>query len=131
MKEQVTKILLNKMISSSWKHKSKRLGRGFASGKGKTSGRGQKGQKARERDCPTLFEGGQTKTAVRLPKRGALKAKKDVYRVSSKIFYDKQLDKNSSMEEIVKKLKIPFYYKKIKVFGDRDLPYFKVTDLKR
>ncbi|WPK25265.1 hypothetical protein PUMCH_002575 [Australozyma saopauloensis] len=44
----------------------KRLGRGPASGKGKTSGRGQKGQKARG-SVPFLFEGGQTPFFKRFP----------------------------------------------------------------
>ena len=49
----------------------KRLGRGEASGHGKTSGRGNKGQKARKSgNVRPGFEGGQLPLARRLPKRG-------------------------------------------------------------
>lgn len=47
----------------------KRVGRGPGSGLGKTSGRGQKGQKARE-SIPNWFEGGQTPLYRLIPKRG-------------------------------------------------------------
>lgn len=51
--------------------KKKRLGRGEASGHGKTSGRGMKGQKARKSgNVRPGFEGGQLPLARRLPKRG-------------------------------------------------------------
>ncbi len=48
----------------------KRLGRGIGSGLGKTSGRGQKGQKARSGVAIKGFEGGQMPLHRRLPKRG-------------------------------------------------------------
>jgi large subunit ribosomal protein L15 len=50
--------------------KSKRLGRGIGSGKGKTSGKGVKGQKARSGVALNGFEGGQMPIYRRLPKRG-------------------------------------------------------------
>ena len=50
--------------------KSKRLGRGIGSGKGKTSGKGVKGQKARAGVALNGFEGGQLPIYRRLPKRG-------------------------------------------------------------
>ena len=50
--------------------KFKRLGRGIGSGKGKTSGKGVKGQKAREGVSLNGFEGGQLPLHRRLPKRG-------------------------------------------------------------
>ncbi len=49
---------------------SKRLGKGIGSGKGKTSGRGHKGQKARSGVAIKGFEGGQCPLFMRLPKRG-------------------------------------------------------------
>jgi large subunit ribosomal protein L15 len=53
------------------RHRKKRLGRGEASGLGKTSGRGMKGQKARKSGhVRPGFEGGQLPLARRLPKRG-------------------------------------------------------------
>jgi large subunit ribosomal protein L15 len=50
--------------------KFKRIGRGIGSGKGKTSGRGVKGQKARTGVSLNGFEGGQLPLYRRLPKRG-------------------------------------------------------------
>ena len=48
----------------------KRVGRGIGSGKGKTSGRGQKGQNSRSGVALKGFEGGQMPLHRRLPKRG-------------------------------------------------------------
>ena len=48
----------------------KRIGRGIGSGKGKTSGRGHKGQKSRSGVSLLGFEGGQMPLSRRLPKRG-------------------------------------------------------------
>ena len=50
--------------------KRKRVGRGIGSGKGKTSGRGHKGQKSRSGVALKGFEGGQMPLYRRLPKRG-------------------------------------------------------------
>src|SRR5919107_2419237 len=47
-----------------------RVGRGIGSGKGKTAGRGQKGQKSRSGVSVKGFEGGQMPLHMRLPKRG-------------------------------------------------------------
>ena len=47
-----------------------RVGRGIGSGKGKTSGRGQKGQTSRSGVSINGFEGGQMPLHMRLPKRG-------------------------------------------------------------
>ena len=62
-------------------HTKKRVGRGPASGLGKTSGRGQKGQKARSGgSINPVFEGGQLPLYRRLPKRKNKNAKfKTVY----------------------------------------------------
>lgn len=62
---------LEEMKSNGHRSKRYRVGRGPGSGNGKTSGRGQKGQKARSGGGVRLgFEGGQTTLARRLPKRG-------------------------------------------------------------
>lgn len=53
--------------ASGSKRRKKRVGRGIASGQGKTCGRGTKGQKAREK-VPPWFEGGQTPLYKRFPK---------------------------------------------------------------
>jgi len=52
------------------RYKSKRLGRGIGSGKGKTSGKGVKGQTSRTGVSINGFEGGQMPIYRRLPKRG-------------------------------------------------------------
>ncbi|QNE31492.1 50S ribosomal protein L15 [Sphingomonas sp. NBWT7] len=52
------------------RHRRMRVGRGIGSGKGKTGGRGQKGQKSREGVSIAGFEGGQMPLHMRLPKRG-------------------------------------------------------------
>jgi len=64
-------VKLNEIRDNPGAHlKSKRLGRGIGSGKGKTSGKGVKGQKAREGVALNGFEGGQLPIYRRLPKRG-------------------------------------------------------------
>ena len=59
------------------KIKKIRVGRGIGSGKGKTSGRGVKGQKSRSGVAIKSFEGGQMPLYRRLPKRGFNPIKKD------------------------------------------------------
>ena len=62
---------LNELRDNPGARKSKmRIGRGIGSGKGKTGGRGQKGQKSREGVSIAGFEGGQMPLHMRLPKRG-------------------------------------------------------------
>jgi large subunit ribosomal protein L15 len=62
---------LNEIKDNAGAHyRFKRIGRGIGSGKGKTSGRGGKGQTARTGVALNGFEGGQTPLHRRLPKRG-------------------------------------------------------------
>jgi large subunit ribosomal protein L15 len=62
---------LNELRDNDGARKSRmRVGRGIGSGKGKTGGRGQKGQKSREGVSIAGFEGGQMPLHMRLPKRG-------------------------------------------------------------
>ena len=70
--------MLNMKLNSFNKRKfkfKKRLGRGIGSTKGKTSGRGHKGQKSRSGVAIKSFEGGQMPLYRRLPKRGFNKIK--------------------------------------------------------
>lgn len=73
-REVVTYVTLNTLSDNPGAIKKKRrVGRGIGSSKGKTCGRGHKGQKARsggKRKVKPGFEGGQTKLYKRLPKRG-------------------------------------------------------------
>lgn len=65
------KVISIKTLSKSETKKKSRVGRGIGSGKGKTSGRGIKGQKARTgHHSMKGFEGGQTAIHMRLPKKG-------------------------------------------------------------
>ena len=59
-----------KYYRKSFIQKKMRVGRGIGSGKGKTSGRGVKGQKSRSGVAIKAFEGGQMPLYRRLPKRG-------------------------------------------------------------
>ncbi len=62
---------LNELKDNPGARKSKlRVGRGIGSGKGKTAGRGHKGQKSRSGVAIKGFEGGQMPIHMRLPKRG-------------------------------------------------------------
>lgn len=71
---------LNQLRDNDGAHyRKKRLGRGIGSGKGKTSGRGVKGQKAREGVSLNGFEGGQLPIYRRLPKCGFKNIFRKVY----------------------------------------------------
>jgi large subunit ribosomal protein L15 len=62
---------LNEIRDNEGARKSRmRVGRGIGSGKGKTAGRGQKGQTSRSGVAINGFEGGQMPLHMRLPKRG-------------------------------------------------------------
>ena len=62
---------LNELQNNKGAHKARlRVGRGLGSGKGKTAGRGYKGQKSRTGVAIKGFEGGQMPIHRRLPKRG-------------------------------------------------------------
>ncbi len=73
-------VELNELRDNAGAHyRKKRLGRGIGSGKGKTSGKGVKGQKAREGVSLNGFEGGQLPIYRRLPKRGFKNLFRKVY----------------------------------------------------
>ena len=83
-------------------NKSKmRVGRGIGSGKGKTSGRGVKGQKSRSGVAIKSFEGGQMPLYRRLPKRGFNPVSKDNIAIlnldSIQSYIDKQNIKTSDI----------------------------------
>ena len=64
-------IKLNELSDNKGARKGRmRVGRGIGSGKGKTAGRGQKGQKSRSGVAINGFEGGQMPLHMRIPKRG-------------------------------------------------------------
>ena len=96
---------LNKLLASSGKkEKRKRIGRGPGSGHGKTSCRGEKGQKARKGYSQKFgFEGGQFPLYRRIPKRGFTNPNKKVYGIINvsqlNSFDDKQVvDQNTLLD---------------------------------
>ena len=100
------------------KHSKKRVGRGIASGTGKTCGRGHKGQKSRSGGkVQTGFEGGQMPLQRRLPKIG-FTSKKNVNTVELKYDYlDKIKEKDITLELLKKYKLINNKTKKVKVIG--------------
>ena len=105
-----------------------RVGRGIGSGKGKTSGRGMKGQKSRSGVAIKSFEGGQMPLYRRLPKRGFNSIRKiNVAKINlDKIqsFIDQKkinlTDKINS--ELLKKLKIiNKNSQKLKILGNGEI----------
>ena len=110
------------------KQKKIRVGRGIGSGKGKTSGRGIKGQKSRSGVSIKSFEGGQMPLYRRLPKRGFNTiGKKEIGAINlSKIQFYIESNKIKTTEKIdltlLKKLNIiKKKYKKFKVLGNGDI----------
>ena len=109
--------------------KKKRLGRGIGSTKGKTSGRGHKGQKSRSGVAIKSFEGGQMPLYRRLPKRGfrTLKNKKNIAKINlSKIqkILDKKINFSNGMVNLLSLQKINLLnrkYKKLKLLGSGDI----------
>ena len=108
--------------------RSKRLGRGIGSSKGKTSGRGHKGQKSRSGVAIKSFEGGQMPLYRRLPKRGFNPIKKNKIAILNldkiqKLVVNKKLDVNSQINiETLKKAKvINSTSNKIKILGSGDI----------
>ena len=110
------------------KESKKRVGRGIGSGKGKTSGRGVKGQKSRSGVAIKSFEGGQMPLYRRLPKRGFNSLqKKNRYQVIniSKIvsLIDKNIisaDNKIDLKLLKEKKIIKKSTKKFKILGSGD-----------
>jgi len=110
------------------KQKKLRVGRGIGSGKGKTSGRGVKGQKSRSGVAIKSFEGGQMPLYRRLPKRGfkIIGIKETGSLNLSEIQSFIQSKKLKATEKIdlalLKKLNIiKKRYKKLKVLGNGEI----------
>ena len=105
-----------------------RVGRGIGSGKGKTSGRGVKGQKSRSGVAIKSFEGGQMPLYRRLPKRGFNSISKiNVAKINlDKIQYfidQKKINPNDKINsELLKKLKIiNKNSQKLKILGNGEI----------
>mgnify|MGYP001339575357 CR=1 FL=1 len=119
---------LNTLNSKRSKFK-KRLGRGIGSTKGKTSGRGHKGQKSRSGVAIKSFEGGQMPLYRRLPKRGfkSLNNKKLIAMINlSKISQIINKNKNIlngkiNLLNLQKSKFINNKYKQLKLLGSGDV----------
>ena len=117
---------LNSLIKTNYS--KMRVGRGIGSGKGKTSGRGVKGQKSRSGVAIKSFEGGQMPLYRRLPKRGfkSLLKKNTAILNLSKI--QKIIDKSKNEIKTVLDLKIlkeknlvNKKFKKLKILGTGEI----------
>lgn len=100
----------------------KRLGRGPGSGKGKTSGKGHKGQKARtgHHGMPAWFEGGQMPLQRRVPKRGF----KNPFRVDYEVVNVGQLNKLSESDitlDVLHENRLANRNKLVKILADGDI----------
>ena len=119
---------LNTLHSKQAKSK-KRVGRGIGSSKGKTSGRGHKGQKSRSGVSIKNFEGGQMPLYRRLPKRGfnSFKNKENIaiinlIRIQEIITKQKTILNNKiNLSNLQKSKFINKKYRKLKLLGSGDL----------
>jgi large subunit ribosomal protein L15 len=114
--------------TSKVKIKKIRVGRGIGSGKGKTSGRGIKGQKSRSGVAIKSFEGGQMPLYRRLPKRGfnplnKLKIAKINVEKIQKLIEKKIIKTNEKIDlkSLIKKNVINKSFKKIKILGNGEI----------
>ena len=117
---------LNNLIKSN--KKKIRPGRGIGSGKGKTSGRGHKGQTARSGVAIKSFEGGQMPLFRRLPKRGFKSFKKRntaILNLSNlQSFLDQKkinLEGNLDLKSLQNKKIISKKYEKLKILGNGEI----------
>ena len=100
-----------------------RVGRGIGSGKGKTSGRGVKGQKSRSGVAIKSFEGGQMPLYRRLPKRGFNPLKKEKIAIVNLIQINNFLKKNKNkidkidLDILKKNNLVNRKYNKLKILG--------------
>ena len=118
---------LNTLNSRMLKSK-KRLGRGIGSSKGKTCGRGHKGQKSRSGVAIKSFEGGQMPLYRRLPKRGFKKIKnKNIAMINlskiQQIINKKKILPNAkiNLPNLQKSKLINNRYRKLKLLGSGDV----------
>jgi len=118
---------LNTLKSKNFKSR-KRLGRGIGSSKGKTCGRGHKGQKSRSGVAIKSFEGGQMPLYRRLPKRGFNPIKKDKNATINieklQTLIEKKIIKTNEkidLENLKNKKIVNKSYKKIKILGTGDI----------
>ena len=120
--------MTNLNSTSQVKIKKMRVGRGIGSGKGKTAGRGVKGQKSRSGVAIKSFEGGQMPLYRRLPKRGFNPLKREKIAILNldkiqNLIDSKKINKETTINiDLLKKNKIiNRSYRKVKVLGSGDI----------
>ena len=104
--------------------KKKRKGRGISSGKGRTAGRGTKGEKARTgKKIPIGFEGGQTSLKLRLPKQKGFKRKRKQTKIINLGKINQVFKKNEKVNiaSLSKKKLISQKTNYVKILADGDL----------
>ena len=100
----------------------KRIGRGAGSGTGKTSGRGQKGQKSRSGGSPhPWFEGGQMPLYRRLPKRGFTNIFRKEYEIVNVALFADLGMKNPITPEVMKEKRMIRKVDSVKILGNGEL----------
>jgi len=102
----------------------KRIGRGLGSGKGRTAGRGQKGQKSRsgDRNLPPFFEGGQTPFLMRIPKRGFKNPNKKEYEIVNIKTLEERFEANAEITpEVLKEKGIIHCTSAVKILGNGEI----------
>ena len=103
--------------------KKKRIGRGPGSGKGKTGGRGIKGQKSRSGVAINGYEGGQMPLHRRLPKFGFSNFTKKQYFELNLATLQKLIDKNSINESEIINIAL---LKKLRILKNKDKKLLKI-----
>ena len=114
---------LNEFKTIDQKKKRKRICRGIGSGKGKTGGRGMKGQKSRTGVSINGFEGGQMPLHRRLPKFGFSNFTKKQYFELNLSTLQKLIDKNSINESEVINIAL---LKKLRILKNKDKKLLKI-----
>ena len=105
-----------------------RVGRGIGSGKGKTSGRGHKGQKSRRGVAIKSFEGGQMPLYRRLPKRGFKSLSKQEVAILNLSSIEELINKKEKslkspldLKQLQDKNIISKKFKKLKILGSGEI----------
>ena len=117
---------LNSLIKTNYS--KMRDGRGIGSGKGKTSGRGVKGQKSRSGVAIKSFEGGQMPLYRRLPKRGFKSLNKNITAILNLSKIQNILDKSKNnikntldLKILKEKKLVNKKFKKLKILGTGEI----------
>jgi large subunit ribosomal protein L15 len=125
LKRRLKKMYLDKLkINGNKRTKKVRIGRGPGSGMGKTSARGEKGQKSRSgAGKPPWFEGGQQRFTQRVPKSGFKNFTKESFEIVNLGFLNEKFESGASIDKTVlyDKGYIASKIRKLKILGTGDV----------